>query len=164
MSQTNYGFNMALGVPGGIYDLSPHHIVSETLDSGVSAKPGMGLVRGATAGETVKLPVTASTAAEFEGVFVNGSKQLEHDANGSVAAVGADTVGVMKSGRIWALIASTATVAYSEGVALITEGTNAGNFTDDSDASETKKEELTGVTFTGKVDKENGIAVIEIKA
>mgnify|MGYP001314763667 FL=1 len=45
MSQTNYGFNMALGVPGGIYDLSPHHIVSETLDSGVSAKPGMGLVR-----------------------------------------------------------------------------------------------------------------------
>lgn len=164
MSQTNYGFNMALGVPGGIYDLSPHHIVSETLDDGASVNPGMGLVRGATAGETVKLPVTASTAAEFEGVFVNGSKQLEHDTKGNVAAVGADTVGIMKSGRIWALIASTATVAYAGGVALITEGENAGKFTDASDASETKKVALTGVTFTGKIDKDNGIAVIEIKA
>ena len=81
-----------------------------------------------------------------------------------MAAAGADTVGIMKSGRIWVLIASTATVAYAGGVALITEGGNAGKFTDASDASETKKVTLTGVTFTGKTDEDNGIAVIEIKA
>lgn len=162
MAQRDYSYNMALGVPGGIYDLSPKEILSRSVDDG-DVKPGMGLVKGKAAGENVKLPVAASTAADFEGVFVHGSAQLESDMNGVAAAGGGDMVGIMTSGRIWALIASTATVAYKGAVALITEGKNVGKFTDASDEQETKKVTLTGVTFTGKVDKDHGIAVVEIR-
>lgn len=163
MAQRDYGYNQPLGVPGGIFDLSPKKILSRVTDEGVSAKPGMGLVRGVTPGETVKLPKTGAKAADFEGVFVHGSKQLEHSMSGTVATEGADTVGIMTAGRIWVLIASTATTDYGTGAALIISGDNAGKFTDASDAGETGKVALTGVIFIGIVDADNGIAVAEIK-
>lgn len=163
MAQRDYGYNQPLGVPGGIFDLSPKKILSRVTDEGVTVKPGMGLVRGISAGETVKLPVAGSTVAEFEGVFVHGSKQLENNMSGVVATEGADTVGVMVSGRIWVLVASTATTDYGTGAALILSGDNAGRFTSASDASETKKVALSGVTFIGVADQDNSIAVIDIK-
>lgn len=163
MAQRDYGYNQPLGVPGGIFDLSPKKILSRVTDEGVTVKPGMGLVRGASAGETVKIPASETTAAEFEGVFIHGSKQLENSMSGIVAAEGADTVGVMTAGRIWVLVASTATTDYGTGVALITSGDSVGKFTDASDADETKKVALSGVTFIGVADTDNGIAVIDIK-
>ena len=163
MAQRDYGYNQPLGVPGGIFDLSPKKILSRVTDEGVNAKPGMGLVRGVTAGETVKIPETGAKAAEFEGVFVHGSKQLEHSMTGTVATEGADTVGIMTAGRIWVLAASTATTAYGTGAALIISGDNAGKFTDVSDANEAGKIGLDGVAFIGIADADNGIAVVEIK-
>ena len=163
MVQKDYGFQQPLGLPGGIYDLSDKDIVSRTTDPGVSAKPGMGLVKGATAGETVKLPATGSTAADFEGIFVHGSKQMEHNMEGAVACDGGDTVVLMRKGRIWALVADTATPTYGTGAALILSGDNAGKLTDTADEEENSKVALTGVTFTGKADADNGIAVVEMK-
>lgn len=57
MVQRDYGYNQPLGLPGGIFDLSVKDIVTRVTDPGVSVKPGMGMVKGASAGETVKLPV-----------------------------------------------------------------------------------------------------------
>lgn len=163
MAQRDYGYNQPLGVPGGIFDLSPKKILSRVTDEGVNVKPGMGLVRGVTSGETVKIPGTGTKAAEFEGVFVHGSKQLEHNMSGIVATEGADTVGVMTAGRIWVLAVSTATTTYGTGAALIIGGDNAGKFTDASDADEASKVALDGVTFIGIADTDNGIAVVDIK-
>ena len=163
MVQRDYGYNQPLGLPGGIFDLSVKDIVTRVTDPGVSVKPGMGMVKGASAGETVKLPVTGSTAADFEGIFVHGSKQLEHNMAGVVGTEGGDTVGLMKKGRIWALIADTATTTYGRAAALILSGDNVGKLTDTADSEETSKVALTGVTFTGKADTDNGIAVVEMK-
>ena len=165
MRQTDYGYNQPLGLPGGIFDLSSKSIVTRTVDPNCYVKAGMGLVVGATAGETVKLPATGATAATFEGVYVHGSKQVEYQMNGTVSTGEGSVVGVMNKGKIWALIASTATTTYGKGVALILTGDNAGKFTDADDADETSKVALTNVVFLGseRTDAENGIAVIEMK-
>lgn len=162
MRQMDYGYNQPLGLPGGIYDLSDKTIVTRVTDPGVEAKTGMGFVQGAKAGKTVALPSETSTAAAFEGIFVHGSKNMEHDLDGVVATAGGDAVGVMQKGRIWGLVASTATTTYGVAVALITGGANAGKFTDSADAAETKKVAL-GAKFTGVADAVNGIAVIELR-
>lgn len=161
MRQTDYGFALPRGVAGGIYDLSPKSIVTRLLDAGVKAVPGLGYVVGATPGQTVAAVQSASTAANFEGVFVHGSKNLENDRNGVVEAAGADAIGIMKHGRIWVAVAETATTSYGKTVALITDGDNAGMFTDSADAAETTKVTLEG-KFIGVADEERSIAVIEI--
>lgn len=161
MRQTDYGYALPRGVAGGIYDLSLKSIVTRLLDAGVQAVPGCGYVVGATPGQTVAAAQSTSTAANFEGVFVHGSKNLENDRNGVVAAAGADAVGIMIHGRIWVAVADTATTDYGKVVALITDGDNVGMFTDSGDASETTKVTLEG-KFLGVADEENGIAVIEI--
>ena len=50
MVQRDYGYNQPLGLPGGIFDLSVKDIVTRVTDPGVSVKPGMGMVKGASAG------------------------------------------------------------------------------------------------------------------
>lgn len=161
MAQRDYGYAQPLGVPGGIFDLGGKQIVSRTLDDGVKIKPGMGLVVGAKPGETAAAQTEASTAEKFEGIVVHGSKNMEHTMEGSASAFGYDTVGVMQKGRIWALVASTATTTYGTKAALILSGNNAGKFTSSADASETKKMILSA-EFTGKADIDSGIAVIEL--
>ena len=92
---------------------------------------------------------------------MHGSKNLENDRNGVVEAAGADAIGIMKHGRIWVAVAETATTSYGKTVALITDGDNAGMFTDSADAAETTKVTLEG-KFIGVADEEHSIAVIEI--
>ena len=162
MRQTSYNYSIPLGVPGGIYDLSGKEIVTRLLDDGVQASPGLGLVNGKQPGMTVAKPISTATVADFEGVFVNGSKNLENDQNGYVVAKGSDALGVMRQGKIWASIVDSATISYGKKVAFITDGDNAGCFTDEDDASEATKVTI-NATFNGKVDKNNGIAAIELK-
>jgi hypothetical protein len=157
----DYGFNQPLGLPGGIFDLSGKKIVTRITDPGVEVTPGMGLVRGATEGETVKAAGEGATKDTFEGVFVHGSKNLEHDMKGNVATNGGDSIGLMQKGRIWAQVVSTAKVAYGAGVSLIIGGENSGKFTDTTDEKETSKVTI-DAKFTGKVDLDNLIAVIEM--
>lgn len=165
MRQTDYGYNQPLGIPGGIFDLSSRSIVTRTVDPNCDIKAGMGVVIGATAGETVKTPATGATAATFEGVFVHGSKQMEHQMDGAASTGEGSAIGVMRKGRIWAMVASTATTTYGKAVALILSGDNAGKFTDSGDSKEASKVALTNVVFLGteKSDMENGIAVIELR-
>ncbi len=162
MRQTSYNYSIPLGVPGGIFDLSGKEIVTRLLDDGVEASPGSGLVKGKQPGMTVAKPISTASAADFEGVFVNGSKNLENDQNGYVAAKGSDALGIMRQGKIWVSIVDTATISYGTKVAIITDGDNAGCFTDEVDASEATKVTI-NAKFNGKVDKDNGIAVIELK-
>lgn len=162
MRQTNYNYSIPLGVPGGIFDLSDKEIVTRLLDDGVEVSPGSGLVEGKQPGMTVSKPITTTSAADFEGVFVNGSKNLENDQNGYVAAKGSDPLGIMRHGKIWASIVDTATISYGKKVAIITAGDNVGCFTDEADESEATKVTI-NAKFNGKVDRDNGIAVIELK-
>lgn len=161
MRQTDYGYSQPLGIPGGIFDLGNKRIVTRVIDEDVAVKPGMGLVQGETAGETVALPDSAATADLFEGIMVHGSANLEHDMKGVVQADNCQAIGAMQHGRIWASIVETATVAYGGSVALITDGDNAGKFTDADDASEATKVTI-DAKFIGKVDADNLIAVVEL--
>ena len=165
MRQTDYGYTQPLGIPGGIFDLSSKTIVTRTVDPGTEIKAGMGLVVGATAGETVKKAATGAAAETFEGVIVHGSKQMEHKMNGTVSADEGSVIGLMQKGRIWVLIASTATTTSGKEVALILAGDHAGMFTSADDSREASKVALTNVVFLGaeKTDKDNGIAVIELR-
>ena len=162
MRQTSYNYSIPLGVPGGIYDLSGKDIVTRLLDDGVESSPGLGLVKGNQPGMTVAKPTSTASVADFEGVFVNGSKNLENDQNGYVAAKGYDALGIMRQGKIWVSIIDTPTINYGKNVAIITDGDNAGRFTDEADTSEVTKVTI-NAKFNGKVDKDNGIAVIELK-
>ena len=161
MAQLDYGYNIPAGLPGGIYDLSDKKIVTRRIDENVETKPGLGLVVGTTAGETAAAPTSSSTADDFEGIFVHGSKNMENDMDGVAATGGYESIGIMQKGRIWALIVDTATISYKAGVALIVEGDNAGKFTSTDDTSETTVT-LSDAVFTGVSDTENGIAVIEL--
>ena len=162
MRQFDYGYAIPSGVPGGIYDLSNKEVVTRLLDDGEETVPGMGLVQGAKPGDTVKSPTGVTTSDDFDGIFVNGSKNLENDRYGNAVAKGANALGIMKHGKIWANIAGTTTVSYGKKVAFITDGDNAGKFTDEANDSEATKVTI-DAKFNGKVDKENGIAVIELK-
>ncbi|MGL5433800.1 MAG: structural cement protein Gp24 [Lachnospiraceae bacterium] len=162
MRQTNYGYTIPAGVPGGLFDLSDKKIETRILDDGMVTAPGLGLVKGSRPGETVANPTSAATADTFEGVFVNGSKNLENDQNGVVAAIGANALGLMQHGKIWVQVVDTVTTTYKKKVALITDGDNAGMFTDEDDTAEATKITIEA-QFTGKADKASGIAAIELK-
>jgi len=156
----DYGYAIQKGVAGGIFDLSLKNIFTFTIDEGNEIVPGMGVVSGITKGETVKLPDDSSTAGDFEGVFVHGSKQLENTRDGKVSASGNDPIGVMQKGRIWVAIAPDTTVTAKAKVYLVISGDNAGCFANVENATESNKIELTA-TFTGVADTDNNIAVIE---
>lgn len=162
MRQLDYGYAIPSGVPGGIFDLSDKEVVTRLLDDDREAVPGVGLVMGKRPGETVTNPTSAATAKDFEGVFVNGSKNLENDRNGLVYAKGADALGIMRKGKIWVLIAETTSPKYGDKVAFITSGENVGKFTNENDAAEADKVTI-NAQFNSKSDKVNGIAVIELK-
>lgn len=162
MRQFDYGYAIPSGLPGGIFDLSNKEVVTRLLDNGTETGPGMGLVKGANLGDTVANPTATTASDDFEGVFVNGSKNLENDRYGNAVVKGADAMGIMRYGKIWVNIAGTATIGYGKKVAFITDGNNAGKFTDEADDSEVTKVTI-NAQFNGNVDKENGIAVIELK-
>lgn len=83
--QTKYGFATSKGIAGGIYDMYHYPVDSRynEEDNGV-LRFGMGVVRGSLPGSNVALPTSASKAADFEGVIVNGFSN-QHDLEGVVS-------------------------------------------------------------------------------
>ena len=155
MVQTKYGFNTPIGQPGGLYDLSPVEIdafLNES-DDGV-VKFGMGVVKGTEAGTSVKLPKSGATAADFEGI-VNNRRTTENDVNGGPVIRNKATVGVLRYGRIYGLLAEGAQPAYGGVPYLVVSGDDAGCFTDSSVGTVAVK----GRFLTGAVD---GVAVNEL--
>lgn len=90
--QTTYGFATGKGIAGGIYDMYHYPIDSRfnEEENGV-LRFGMGVVRGSLPGSNVALPTSASKAADFEGVIVNGFTN-QHDLEGVVSIMNNQTL------------------------------------------------------------------------
>ena len=151
--QTKYGYATGKGIAGGIFDMFHYPVESRfnEEENGV-LRFGVGVVRGSLEGSNVKLPVTGATAAEFEGVVVNGFSN-QHDLEGKVRIMNNQNIGVMRKGKIWAVLAADQTPAYGDAVHLIVEGDDAGCFATSG-----------GVALAGRFIGSacNGVAPIEL--
>ena len=155
MSQTSYVYNTPMGAAGGIVDLAPHFIVAFTNESTTGAMGfGMGVVKGTTAGSTVKVPVVGSSATDFEGIVTN-RRTTELDLEGNLSLRQKCTVGVMRYGVIYGLLAEGADPAYGKALYMVKTGDDAGKFTDSSSSTLAIK----GRFLSGA---EGGIAMIEL--
>ncbi len=124
MAQSEYSYVTASGVPGGILDLAPYECNSRVTDAD-NVKFGMGVVTGASAGASVKVP--SATSDVFEGVAV--WKAHEADKDGTVTIAQGEALSIMRFGRIWARVDDSVTIAANDKVYLIATGDNAGCFT-----------------------------------
>ena len=131
-AQTVYSFSTPIGQAGGIVDLAPYAVDSfiNEADDG-AMKFGMGVVRGTKAGIEVNLPATGATAGTFEGIVTN-RRTSENAIFGGVELRNGITLGVMRYGRIYGLLAANVTPAYGDAVYLVISGNDAGCFTNTS--------------------------------
>ena len=120
-------------------------------------KFGIAVALGASAGNSVKIPVTGTTAKDIEGVTLN-SGTTEIDVSGKVVVRKGATLGIITKGNVWARIAKTANPAYHKPAYVIISGEEAGCFTDTSGATTVD----ISAKFGSEADKDNGIAVIEL--
>lgn len=146
-AQLDYTYNIQKGVPGGIYDISDHTIVSRTVEpaDGVILN-GMAVAVGATPGVTV---VPGDGTKAFEGVVVRNGVNAENDKFGKAINVQTARISVMTKGKIWVRLAEGVEPTYGDDAYVHTDGT----FT------KTK-----GTTAVGKFisSADNGLAVVEL--
>lgn len=151
--QKTYGFANGRGIAGGIYDM--FHYPVETRfneeDNGV-LRFGVGVVRGSIPGSNVLLPTEESTAADFEGVVVNGFSN-QQDLEGKVFIMNNQNIGVMRQGKIWVRVAEDEAPAYGDAVYMVAEGEEAGFFGTEGDIA-------INARFIGAAN--NGLAPIEL--
>ena len=156
-AQNKYGYRTPLGTAGGIADLAPYAVdtfINEE-ESG-AMKFGAGVVRGSTPGKNIALPSADSEPADFEGIAVN-SRTAEYDTDGRLRILKGASIGVMRYGRIYGLVAAGAEPEYGEPAYLITDGDEAGYFTsNEADGIAVK------ARFLGRTDSSANIAVIEL--
>lgn len=154
-AQTVYSFSTPIGQAGGIYDLAPYAVdafCNEANDGVV--KFGMGVVRGTNAGKGVKAPASGATAATFEGIVTN-RRTTENALTGGPELKKGCTVGVMRYGRIYGLLAANEAPAYGDAVYLVVSGNDAGCFSKTS----TNNVAIKGRFLSAASD---GIALIEL--
>lgn len=159
MSQMNYGYTTPVGEAGGIIDLAPYAIDSFTNEEETGKLNfGVGVVKGTAAGKQVKLPVAATTAADFDGVVTN-RRTTEYDLEGNIHIRKNATVGVMRYGRIYVKLAPDVAPAYGDPVYVKIKGDNVGCFdkaNTGSDGVQVKGR------FIGGADTTRGIAPVEL--
>lgn len=153
--QTSYSYSTSRGAPGGIYDLSPRAVNARSAEEKILF--GIGVVQGSTPGSNIAKPTKDSTAAEFEGVSVNGGTQ-EMDLEGKTVVKAGTTVSVMRHGRVWVRVEADTEIAYGEDLYLIIDGDCAGCFT--NSGSEAAKVAVAG-RFIG-ASGADGIAPVEL--
>ena len=164
--QTRYGYSSPIGAAGGIVDLAPYAIDAflNEEDTG-KMQFGMGVVTGSKKGTGIKLPVKASTAANFEGVTTN-RRTTEYDVEGDLKLRKAATIGVMRYGRIYVRVAAGVKPGYGDSLYLITEGDEAGCFTNAAASTEPgSTDQATSAIkgrFLGGVDTSAQIAAVEL--
>lgn len=154
-AQNSYVFSTPIGQAGGIYDLAPYAVDSFCNESNDGVvKFGMGVVKGTTAGKQVKAPASGATAADFEGIVTN-RRTTENAIEGGPVVKKGTTVGVMRYGRIFGLLATDAAPAYGDPVYMVASGNDAGCFT---------KTSTSNVAIKGRFlsAASNGIALIEL--
>ena len=149
-AQTVYSFSTPIGQAGGIYDLAPYEVDAfcNESENGVM-KFGMGVVAGTNAGNGVKVG-----AGDFEGIVTN-RRTTENAILGGVVLNKGCTVGVMRYGRIYGLLAADEEPAYGDAVYLVTTGDDAGCFS----KTATDNTAVAGRFLGGAHD---GIALIEL--
>lgn len=127
--QTSYGNQTPRGVAGGIYDMF-HYAVDSRFNEEADGvlRFGVGVVPGTLPGSSIKLPAADSTAAQFEGVVLNGYDR-QQDLSGKLFILNNQNVGVMRRGRIWVRVVEGATPAYGGALHMVTDGADAGCFT-----------------------------------
>ena len=153
--QTSYSYNTPIGAAGGIVDLGPHFIVSFINEAATGALAfGMGCVTGTTAGKGVALSTASSTAANFEGIITN-RRTTELNLEGGLTLRNKCTLGVMRYGLVYGLLATGATPEYGDPVYMVKSGDDAGKFTDSS----TSTLAIKGRFLSGAAD---GVAIIEL--
>lgn len=165
-AQTRYGYSSPIGAAGGIVDLAPYAIDAflNEEDTG-KMQFGMGVVTGSKQGTGIKLPVKASTAANFEGVTTN-RRTTEYDVEGDLKLRKAATIGVMRYGRIYVRVAAGVKPGYGDSLYLITEGDEAGCFTNAAASTESSSTDKAAIAikgrFLGGVDTSAQIAAVEL--
>lgn len=152
--QTSYNYGMNQGVAGGLYDIAAYENNTYTTPGGIPF--GYGVVKGPNPGMDIQLPVSSSTAEDFEGVTMNGFT-TEQDMSGVVVAGEGQTMGVMKHGNVWVVLGTAANPSYGKTVYLITDGKEAGCFTTENDVA-------TKVLLKAEylADGDNGLAPVRI--
>ena len=126
----DYSYQPRLGVPGTLYDTSPHAIDSR---QNAETSPGVmqfgiGVMQGDTPGVNIRVPAAGDTTAAFEGVSM-GSQTFDMNMEGELKVRPHQTVGVLRWGRAWARVAPGLTIKYGDPVFLVISGNNAGLFT-----------------------------------
>ena len=148
-AQTSYNQKMDVGVAGGLYDLTEHAIDTRNNEAADGTlKFGFGVVEGTAPGKNVKLPVAASTKADFEGVVIN-SHAHEQDYKGDVSLRKGETVGVITNGRVYVRLASEIEPSYGDPLYLIKSGDEAGYF---ANAEQSEGESSNKVVTTIKLN------------
>lgn len=156
-AQTSYRHTAAIGSPGGIVDLSPYSVdtfISEE-ETG-TLKFGVGVFKGKTAGNGVKLPTSDSVSTDFEGITVN-NRTTETDMEGKLSIRKHSAVGVMRYGKVYALVATGAEPKYGEPVYIIKSGDEAGYVTNKSDGTIPIK-----ARFAGAADSSANVVSVEL--
>ena len=161
-AQTRYGYSSPIGAAGGIVDLAPYAIDTflNEEDTG-KMQFGMGVVTGSKKGTGIKLPVKASTAANFEGVTTN-RRTTEYDVEGDLKLRKAATIGVMRYGRIYVRVAAGVKPGYGDSLNLIVDGKEAGCFTNAASQTEGSTTIAVKGRFLGGVDASAQIAAVEL--
>ena len=126
----DYSYQTRLGIPGTLFDISPHAIDSrQNAETTLGAMTfGIGVFQGDNPGVNVRKPIAGDTLLTFEGLSM-GSQTFDMNMEGELKVRPQQTVGVMRWGRAWARVASGLTIQYGDPVFLITSGANAGLFT-----------------------------------
>lgn len=152
--QTRYDYGIQKGIVGGLYDITNYE--NNTFISPGNIPFGYGVVKGANPGTDIALPDAESKAADFEGVVQNGFTTMQ-DMKGNAVPEAGQSVGVLRTGKIWAAVGEKAEPAYDKPVYLIIDGGEAGRFTTEKDTS-TKI--LLSARYIDVAD--NGIAPVRI--
>lgn len=152
--QTSYNYGISKGIAGGLYDIMGYENNTFVTPGGIPF--GYGVVKGDTPGSCVKLPNSSSTVADFEGVVQNGFTTMQ-DMKGNTVPEKDQSIGVLKHGKIWAVVGAAAIPAYDKPVYLITAGNEAGCFTTEEDTS-------TKIALTARfiAEKDGQIAPIRV--
>ncbi len=152
--QTSYDYGIQKGIVGGLYDITNYENNTFITPGGIPF--GYGVVKGPNPGSDVVLPDTESKPEDFEGIVQNGFTTMQ-DMKGSAIPEKGQSIGVLRTGKIWVAVGENAEPAYDKPVYLITDGEEAGRFTTEED--ESKKILLPAKFIDGK---DSGIAPIRV--
>lgn len=155
-AQMNYGYSTPKGFAGSKFDLTPIDEVVTRQNEEKDGVLGFGVavVQGTSAGASVKLPTSDSTADKFEGIVLHQAN-TEQDRDGKVIVKNGVSLGIVRHGHVWGKTASDAVPAYGAKAYVVISGEDAGKFTEKSDGTVD-----IGAKFGRYTD--DGIAVIEL--